>query len=155
MAANNLVPHVGASVRSENFPQQSHCFVPGGVSNPQSSQPNHQFQPGNAPLTQNAFQPPLPALTPSGHFSYSNPGVQQFPQQQHAPPYSLQNHHDGSRRYVAEEQWRMPLKEFNADGPRGVWLNGGRASSSSGPSFAQEGIWSSAMILESEVGMMI
>ncbi|KAM7487905.1 hypothetical protein LguiB_025389 [Lonicera macranthoides] len=141
MAANNHAPHVGASVGIENFPQQCPCFVPGGVSNPQSSQPNHQFQPGNAPSTQNAFQPPLPALTPSGHFSYSNPRVQQYPQQQYPPPYSLPNHHDGSKRYVAEEQWRMPLNEFNAYGPCGVWLNGGRASSSSGPSFAQEGLF--------------
>ncbi|KAK3013957.1 hypothetical protein RJ639_008703 [Escallonia herrerae] len=154
--------HIETAGRSEVYLQQSPCFVPAGVCNsreppaftslrpldyghndvyayPQASQPNQQFRPDNASLSQRASYAALPPQTPSSHFSYSKSTVQQHPQHPYPPPYSLPNHADGSRRYAGDEQWRVPANEFNADNQRGVWISGGRASSSSGPPFAQEG----------------
>ncbi|KAM7463287.1 hypothetical protein LguiA_031408 [Lonicera macranthoides] len=155
--------HSDTAVRSEMFPQQSPCFVPAAASNkretpaynssrpidyghsdiytnPQASQPNQQFPPGNAPMTQRVFHPAPPPQTPSSHFSYSKSSVQQHPPHHlYPPPYSLPNHHDVPRGYASEEQWRMSSSnEFKTDSQRGVWMSGGR-SSCSGPPFPQEG----------------
>lgn len=151
--------HIDGAVRSEMFPQQP-SYMPAGVcgtrepsgynssrsleyghdtySNPQGSHSSQQFQ-ANAPLPQRVFHPTPPPQAPSAHFSYSNPTVQHHPQHPYAPPYTLTKHADGPRRYGADEQWRMPSNEFNTDNQRGAWVNGGRTSLSSGPSFAPEG----------------
>uniref|UniRef100_A0A5B7A4W9 Putative ENHANCER OF AG-4 protein 2 isoform X2 n=1 Tax=Davidia involucrata TaxID=16924 RepID=A0A5B7A4W9_DAVIN len=154
--------HIDQTVRSELFLQQSPCFVPAGVCNtrepsgfnssrpsdigrndlyinPQASQPNQHFQPGNAPFVQRPFHPAPPPQTPSSHYSYSNPTIQQHPQHPYPRPYSLPNLPDAPRRYVADEQWRMSTSEFDTDNQRGVWLSGGRTPSCSGPPFPQDG----------------
>ncbi|KAL7163115.1 hypothetical protein ACSBR2_039250 [Camellia fascicularis] len=163
MAANaNHGVHIDGTVRSEMYPQQSTCFAPAGVRNPhecsgfnssrsldyghhdlyvnsQASQPNQQFQPGNAPFAQRPFRPAPPPPTLSSHYSYPNSTVQQHPQHPYPRPNSLPKLPDGPRRYIADEQWKLPTGELSTDNPRGVWMSGGRAPSCSGPPFAQEG----------------
>ncbi|KAK9274493.1 hypothetical protein L1049_021742 [Liquidambar formosana] len=152
--------HIDATIKNEMFPQQSPCFVQSGVCssrepsgynssrpleyghndvylNPQTSQPNQQFQPGNTPFAQRPLHPAPPPQTPSNHFSFTKPTIQQHQQHPYPHSYSLPSLPDGRRRFVAEEQWRMP-SEFT-DNQRGVWMNAGRTPSCSGPSFVQEG----------------
>ncbi|XP_061990605.1 ENHANCER OF AG-4 protein 2 [Rosa rugosa] len=142
-------PHGGAidsAVKTEMFPQQQACFVPAGVCGPrepsgfnstrqvehghsdifintQVSQPNQQFQQGNAPFAPRPL-PPAPPQNPSSHFSYAKPPVQQHPQHPYRPPYPLPPVPDNQRRFVADEQ-------------RGVWINGGRPPHP-GPPFGHE-----------------
>ncbi|KAL7001506.1 ENHANCER OF AG-4 protein [Sarracenia purpurea var. burkii] len=158
--------HIDAAVRSEMYLQQLPCFAPAGVCNPpepsgfnslrqldyghhdsyissQASQPNQQFQPGNASFGQRPFHV-APPQTPSSHYSYPNPTVQQHPQPPYPRLYSLPNLPDGSRRQILDELWRNPTGEFNTDNQRGVWMSGGRKSSSVLP-FAQEGYFRPAL----------
>lgn len=105
--------------------------------NPQSSQPNQQFQQGTGPFMQRPVHPNLPQ-TSSNHFSFSKPVIQQHHHQHYPRPPSLPSHPDNQMRYVADEQWRMQSGEFNTDNQRGVWM-GGRRTPPSGPSYVQEG----------------
>lgn len=160
-------PPVDASARNEVFPQQAPCFVPVGVGasrepsgynssrpleyghndtylNPQASQPNQQFQPGNVPFAQRPLPPNPPPQNASSHFSYPAtairqpaPPVQHHPPHPYPPPYSIPNFADGPRPYVPDERWRMQPNEFNADHQRGVWMPGVR--SCSGPAYVQDG----------------
>ncbi|KAG8365754.1 hypothetical protein BUALT_Bualt17G0004800 [Buddleja alternifolia] len=143
-----------ASVRSEVLKQQPSCFPPSAVSsarehaghnssrpleygpgdaylNPQASQ-HRQFLPGSAPFPQRPLRPELPPQRPPSHFSYPN-----SVQQHQYPPYSLPNFSDCSRRYANDDQLRVQVNEFNADGSRGGWMGGGR--SCSGPPYPHEG----------------
>lgn len=153
--------HIDATIRNEMYAHQSSCFVPAGVGNnphepsgftssrpldyghhdsylnSQPSQPIQPFQTGNAPLGQRPFHHAPPPQTPSSHYLYPTSTVQQNP---YPRPYSLPNLPDGPRRYVADEHWRISTGEFNTDKQRGVWMSGGRASSSGlGLPFAHEG----------------
>ncbi|KAJ0094602.1 hypothetical protein Patl1_16371 [Pistacia atlantica] len=153
--------HIDAPVKNELFTQQSPCFVPTGMCssrepsgynssrqleyghndiylNPQASQPNQQFQQGNAPFVQRPLHPALPQ-TPSNHFSFTKPGIQQHPHQHYPRPYAMPSHPDNQRRYVGDEQWRMPSGEFNTESQHGVWMGGRRTPPQSGPTFVQEG----------------
>ncbi|PON98866.1 RNA polymerase II-binding domain containing protein [Trema orientale] len=156
-------PHGGpidASVKSEVFTQQPHCYVPTGLCgpressgfsssrplehghndmylNPQVSQPNQQFSQSNTPYIQRPLHP-VPPQNPSGHFSYTKPTIQPHPQHPYHHPYPLPSHPDGRRQFVADEQWRMPSSEFKSDSQRGVWING--VMTHSGPPFGQEGM---------------
>jgi hypothetical protein len=126
--------HVDNALKSEMFPQQPSCFVSTGVSssrepsgfnssrqleyghndmylNPQISQSNQPFQQGNTAFTQRPLHPAPPHNT-SSHFSYTKPTVQQHPQLPYHRPYSLPSPLDGQRRFVGDEQWRMPSSEF-------------------------------------------
>ncbi|XAR63987.1 hypothetical protein NMG60_11024164 [Bertholletia excelsa] len=163
MAANP--PHGGhldGAVRGETYPQQSPSFVPAGVCNPcepsgftslrpldygqhhemygnsKASQPNQQFQPASSHFAQRPFHPTPPSQTPSTHYSFPHTTVQQHPQHPYPHPYSLPNLADAPRRYVTDEQWRMPTGEFNTEHQQGVWKSGGRTPCS-GPHFSQEG----------------
>ncbi|GLT37456.1 hypothetical protein SLA2020_117730 [Shorea laevis] len=151
--------HIDAAGKSELFPQQSSCFAPIRVCtsrepsgynssrqleyghndmylNSQSSQPNQQFQPSNTSFVQRPLHPSLPQ-NPSSHFSFTKPAIPQHPQHSY-PPYSLPPQHDSRRQYVADEQWRMPSAEYNADNQRGGWV-AGRNPSHPGPLSVQEG----------------
>ncbi|XP_058184581.1 ENHANCER OF AG-4 protein 2 isoform X2 [Rhododendron vialii] len=153
--------HIDATIRNEMYAHQSSCFVAAGVGNnphepsgftssrpldyghhdsylnSQPSQPIQPFQTGNAPLGQRPFHHAPPPRTPSSHYLYPASTVQQNP---YPRPYSLLNLPDGPRRYVADEHWRISTGEFNTDKQRGVWMSGGRASSSGlGLPFAHEG----------------
>lgn len=159
--------HVDNALKSEMFPQQPSCFVSTGVSssrepsgfnssrqleyghndmylNPQISQSNQPFQQGNTAFTQRPLHPAPPHNT-SSHFSYTKPTVQQHPQLPYHRPYSLPSPLDGQRRFVGDEQWRMPSSEFKTNHQRGGWMNGGRTPngertpSCSGPTYGQEG----------------
>ncbi|PPD74057.1 hypothetical protein GOBAR_DD29010 [Gossypium barbadense] len=143
--------HIDASVKSELFPQQSPCFVPGVCNsrepsgyvssrqldyghnemylNAQSSQPSQQFQPGNAAFVQRPLAPSLPQ-TSSSHFSFTKPAMPPHPQHSY-PQY------DGWRPFVADEQWRMPAGEYNTDNQHGGWISG-RNPSPCGPLFVRE-----------------
>ena len=143
---------VDASVKSEMFTQQPHCYVPTGVCgprepsgfsssrqvehghndiylNPQVSQPNQQFPQSNTPYIQRPLHP-VPPQNPSGHFSYTKPPVQQHPQHPYHHPYPAPSLPDVRRPFVAEEQWRMPSSEFK--------FNGGMSHPA--PPFGQEGM---------------
>lgn len=138
---------IDSSVKTEMFSQQQACFAPAGVCGPrepsgyssarqvehghgdifistQVSQPNQQFQQGNAAFAPRPL-PPGPPQNPSSHFSYAKPPVQQHPQHPYRPPYPLPPGPDNQRRFVADEQ-------------RGVWINGGRPPHP-GPPFGHEG----------------
>ncbi|XP_057477624.1 ENHANCER OF AG-4 protein 2 isoform X2 [Actinidia eriantha] len=151
--------HIDATVRSEMYPHQSPCFAPAGGCDPrepagynsmrpldyglhdsyvnsQASLPNSQFQPGH--FGQRPIHPAPPPQTPGSHYSFPNSTVQQHPQHPYPRPYTFLNLPDGSRRYIVDEQWRIPTGEFNTDNQRGVWMSGGRISCSGLP-FAQEG----------------
>ncbi|XP_052204558.1 ENHANCER OF AG-4 protein 2 isoform X2 [Diospyros lotus] len=164
VAANN--PHGGhteAAVRTDIYPQQSSSFSTTGIQNPrepsgfnssrpleyghhdvycssQVSQPNQQFQSGNAPILQRPFcplpppppPPPPPPQAPSSHYFYPGPAAQQHSQHPYPRPYSLPSVPDAQRRYVADEQWRIPTSDFNADNQRGLWMSGGRTPSCPG-----------------------
>ncbi|GAV60995.1 PWWP domain-containing protein [Cephalotus follicularis] len=150
-----------AAAKGEMFPQVSPCFMPAGVCNsreasglnhsrqveyghndrylnPQASQPNQQFQAANTPFVQRPFNPTLPQ-TPTSHFTYAKPAMQQHSQHSFPRPYALPSHPDGVRRFVADDQWRMPSSDFNTDNQHSVWMSGRRTSSHSGSSFVQEG----------------
>lgn len=158
--------HVDNALKSEMFPQQSSSFISTGLSgsqepsgfnssrqleyghndiylNPQISQPNQPFQQGNTSFTQRPLHPAPPQNT-SSHFSYTKPAVQQHPQHPYQRPYSLPSPLDGQRRFVADEQWRMPSSDFKTN-QRGGWMNGGRTPngertpSCSGPTYGPEG----------------
>ncbi|GFZ15727.1 Tudor/PWWP/MBT domain-containing protein [Actinidia rufa] len=151
--------HIDTTVRSEMYPHQSPCFAPAGGCDPrepagynsmrpldyglhdsyvnsQASQPNQQFQPGH--FGQRPIHPAPPPQTPGSHYSFPNSTVQQHPQHPYPQPYTFLNLPDGSRRYIVDEQWRIPTGEFNTDNQRGAWMSGGRISCSGLP-FAQEG----------------
>ncbi|XP_050275952.1 ENHANCER OF AG-4 protein 2 isoform X4 [Quercus robur] len=158
--------HVDNALKSEMFPQQSSSFISTGLSssqepsgfnssrqleyghndiylNPQISQPNQPFQQGNTSFTQRPLHPAPPQNT-SSHFSYTKPAVQQHPQHPYPRPYSLPSPLDSQRRFVADEQWRMPSSDFKTN-QRGGWMNGGRTPNGertptcSGPTYGQEG----------------
>lgn len=160
MAGNTLGGHVDAAVKNEMFPQQSPCFVPTGMGNsrepsgfnssrqmecghsemylnPQASQPNQQFQQGNAPFVQRPMHPGL-AQAPSNHFSFPKPPIQQHSHQHYPHPYALPSHPDSQRRFVTDEQWRMSSGEFSTDSQHGVWMGGRRTPPQSGPPFVQD-----------------
>ncbi|XP_044491976.1 ENHANCER OF AG-4 protein 2-like [Mangifera indica] len=155
--------HIDATVKNELFTQQSPCFVPTGMCssressgynssrqleyghndiylNPQVSQPNQQFQQGNTPYVQRPLHPALPQ-TPSNHFSFTKPGIQQHPHQNYPHPYPMPSHPDNQRRYVGDEQWRMSSGEFNPESQHGVWMGGRRTPPQPGPTFVQEGYY--------------
>ncbi|XP_075484032.1 ENHANCER OF AG-4 protein 2-like isoform X2 [Primulina tabacum] len=145
--------HIDASVRSEALSQQSSCFPPAGVGkevedngfyssrtveyrqcdaymNLQSSQ--HRQLPGSAPFAHRPLHPEPPPQHPPTHFSYPKSSVQQH----QYPPYLLPNFSDCSRRYGADESWRMQVNEFS-DSLHVGWMSAGR--SCSGPPYPQEG----------------
>jgi hypothetical protein len=157
--------HIDNATKSEMFPQQSLCFVSTGVPssrepsgfnssrqleyghndmyiNPQISQPNQQFQQSDTSFTQRPLHPASHHNT-SSHFSYTKPTIQQHPQHPYPHPYPLPPIPDGQRRFVSDEQWRMPSSEFKTDHQRGGWMNGGRTPNGerthSGPTYGQEG----------------
>ncbi|XP_059447439.1 ENHANCER OF AG-4 protein 2 isoform X2 [Corylus avellana] len=157
--------HIDNATKSEMFPQQSVCFVSTGVPssrepsgfnssrqleyghndmyiNPQISQPNQQFQQSDTSFTQRPLHP-APHHNTSSHFSYTKPTIQQHPQHPYPHPYPLPPIPDGQRRFVSDEQWRMPSSEFKTDHQRGGWINGGRTPNGerthSGPTYGQEG----------------
>ncbi|XP_065865324.1 ENHANCER OF AG-4 protein 2 isoform X2 [Euphorbia lathyris] len=160
MPVNSQGNHVDGAVKSELFPQQPPHFTTTSVCssressgynpsrqleyghndlylNPQISQQNPHFQPGGAPFAQRPLHPSLPQKV-SGHFSFANPVIQQHPPHPYLRPYPLPSHPDGRRRFIGDEQWRMPSSEINADNQHGTW-RGGRTTSHAGPSFSQEG----------------
>ncbi|KAL9166859.1 hypothetical protein ABFS82_05G058700 [Erythranthe guttata] len=143
MVSSTHVPRMDAPVRSEVFPQQS-FFSPAPASNarehvvynatrmveygqgetyinPQASQQRQPLRPGGAPFSQRPLHPEPPQGMPN-HFSYPN-----SVQQHQYPPYPLPNVSDGPRRYATDEQRRMEVNEFNADGPRMGWMTGGKS----------------------------
>ncbi|XP_073315367.1 ENHANCER OF AG-4 protein 2-like [Primulina huaijiensis] len=145
--------HIDASVRSEALSQQSSCFPPAGVGkavehigynslrsveyrqsdgymNLQSSQ--HRQLPGSALFAHRPFHPEPPPQHPPTHFSYPKASVQQH----QYPPYLLPNFSDSSRRYAADESWRMPVNEFS-DSPHVGWMPAGRPCSN--PPYPHEG----------------
>ncbi|XP_048233919.1 ENHANCER OF AG-4 protein 2 isoform X2 [Ricinus communis] len=159
MSGNIRTNHSDAVVKSELFPQQSPCFTPAVVCNsrepsgfnpsrqleyghndlylkPQASQQNPHFQPGTAPFVQRPMHPSLPQTT-SGHFSFAQPAIQHHPQHSYPRLYPLPSHPDGRRRFVGDEQWRVPSNEFNTENQHGTWMSG-RTPSNAGPSFGQE-----------------
>uniref|UniRef100_A0A2P2MEN0 ENHANCER OF AG-4 protein 2 n=1 Tax=Rhizophora mucronata TaxID=61149 RepID=A0A2P2MEN0_RHIMU len=152
--------HIDVTMKSELFLQQSPCFAPQAISNshehlgfsslrnleygrndmygqPQVSQKNPHFQPGNMSLVQRPLHPrqPQPA---SGHFSFVNPGVQQHVQQSYPPPYPLPSYPDGNRRFVADDKWRTSSSEFSSNSQHGAWMSAGTTSNTGCP-FGQEG----------------
>ncbi|KAJ8759921.1 hypothetical protein K2173_010067 [Erythroxylum novogranatense] len=148
--------HIDGVVKSELFPQH---FTPSSVCNqeptgfsssrqleygqngtymnPQASQANPHFQPGNPPFLQRPPHPNLPQNT-TGHFPFTNPAIQQHPQQVYPHPYNLSSLPDSRRQFVPEDQWRMPPSDFNTNNHHGAWMNG-RTPSHAGPPFGQEG----------------
>ncbi|CAI0416310.1 unnamed protein product [Linum tenue] len=107
--------------------------------NPQASQHNPQFQPGNTSFVPRPMNPSLPQTAP-GHFPFSKPVIQQHHQQPYTHPYPVPSHPEGHRRFVGDDQWRMPLNEFNANNQHGGWM-GGRTPSHGGHAIGQEGFF--------------
>lgn len=156
MVSNTQGSHIDAPIRGEVFLQQSPFFSPATVSNarehvgynssrlveygqgdacinPQASQQRQQLLPGSAPFAQRPLHPELPPQQMPSHFSYPN-----SVQQHQYPPYSLPNFSDGPRGYATDEQWQMPVNNFNADRPHGGWTTGGK--SCSGQPYSHEGV---------------
>ncbi|KAL8139896.1 hypothetical protein V2J09_005917 [Rumex salicifolius] len=127
-------------------PEQSSCFIAAGNSglrnasgcNPSSSmdygrndmyiashttQANQQFLPTHTTFSQGPFHPIAPhnIPTPSSHFTYNKPTVQQF---EHPHPLSYQSPSLGDNRirFIADDH-RRTSGEFKADN---IWMNGGR-----------------------------
>ncbi|KAE8732014.1 Tudor/PWWP/MBT domain-containing protein, putative isoform 2 [Hibiscus syriacus] len=150
--------HIDAAMKSELFPQQSPCFVTGLCNsrepsgyissrqsevghnemylNVQCSQPSQQLQPGNTAFVQRLLPPNLPQ-TSSSHFSFAKPSMLPHPQHSY-PQFSLPPQHDGRGPFVADEQWRMSIGEYNTDNQPGGWV-AGRNPSHCGPMFVSEG----------------
>lgn len=144
--------HVEAAGKNDTYSQQPPCFPPTAhisrehsgfnaskpleyhsnlYSNPQTAQPNQQFQSGNTSFAQR------PPQTPSSRFSYQNPMPHQHPQRPYARQYMFPSHPDGRRQYGADEQCRMSYGEVSMDNQRSLWM-GGRTSCSGAP-LVQEG----------------
>ncbi|CAL1387879.1 unnamed protein product [Linum trigynum] len=107
--------------------------------NPQASQHNAQFQPGNSSFVPRPVNPSLTQTAP-GHFQFSKPVIQQHHQQPYPHPFPVPSHPDGHRRFVGDDQWRMPSNEFNANNQHNGWI-GGRTQSHGGHSISQEGFF--------------
>ncbi|XP_058090300.1 ENHANCER OF AG-4 protein 2 [Magnolia sinica] len=162
MAGNApLQSHDNVTVKSEMVQQHSPCFVTTGVCNmqdvsafgssrsfgfghsdvyisPQASLTNQHFQPGSASLPHRPYHPLAHAQTPSNHFSYVKPTVQQ-----QFRPYSLPTVPNGRGQYVSDEQWRAHSSNFSPDNQHHAWVAGGRTPSCSGAPFVQDGFYRS------------
>ncbi|CAN0888303.1 ENHANCER OF AG-4 protein 2 [Linum grandiflorum] len=110
-----------------------------GHMNPQASQHNPQFQQGNPPFVPRPLNTSH-LQTPPGHFQFPKPMIQQHHQQSYPHPYPVPLHPEGHRRFVGDDQWRMPLNEFNANIPHGGWTSG-RIPPNAGHSIGQEGFF--------------
>uniref|UniRef100_A0A2C9W163 CID domain-containing protein n=3 Tax=Manihot esculenta TaxID=3983 RepID=A0A2C9W163_MANES len=105
--------------------------------NPQASQQNPHFQPGNASFTHRSLHSTLPQNV-CGQFSFAKPAIQQHPQHSFPHPYPVPSHPDGRRRFVGDDIWRLPSSEFNTDNQHGTWMSG-RTPAHPGP-FGHEGM---------------
>ncbi|KAH6792604.1 hypothetical protein C2S52_003081 [Perilla frutescens var. hirtella] len=116
-ACNNVREHAGYnSSRPVEYGQNDACI------NHQASQQRQQLLPGTASFAQRPLHPEAPPQQMPNHFSYPNSVMQH-----QYPPYSLSVFSDGPRRYSTDEQWRMPVNDFNADLPCGGWNTGGQS----------------------------
>ncbi|CAN1812324.1 ENHANCER OF AG-4 protein 2 [Linum perenne] len=154
--------HMDHVMKSDVFQQQSTCFAPSAVCNsretpgfnssrhldyshkdmylnPQASQHNSQFQQGNTPFVPRPLNTSH-LQTPPAHFQFTKPVIQQHHQHSYPHPYPVPSHPEGHRRFVGDDQWRMPLNEFNANNQHGGWTSG-RIPSNGGHSIGQEGFF--------------
>ncbi|KAJ8759369.1 hypothetical protein K2173_006889 [Erythroxylum novogranatense] len=118
--------HIDGVVKSELFPQH---FTPSSVCNqePTGFSSSRQLEYGQNGTYMNPqasqanphFQPEY-----NWSFSFTNPAIQQHPQQVYPHPYNLSSLPDSRRQFVPEDQWRMPPSDFNTNNHHGAWMNG-------------------------------
>ena len=126
-SGSNAREHVGYnSSRPVEYGQNDPCI------NHHASQQRKHLLPGTATFVHRPLHPEAPPQQISAHFSYPNPVMQH-----QYPPYPLPVA-DGPRRYSTDEQWRMPVNDYNADLPCGGW--NAAAQPFSGQPYSQEGV---------------